>query len=130
MKLNDTEKETMRSLFTDNGLTKDDIFIHKQFTIIKRTGIEKIQATQQISVEFEIIKCDPDFVVMKAYACKTHADGTEHRIETFGSATPRNCVSKHLVEMAEKRSLSRAILKVTNLYEHGVFGEDEDVQGE
>ena len=49
------------------------------------------------------------------------------RIETFGSATSHNCMSKHLVEMAEKRALSRAVLKLTNLYEHGVFGEDEDV---
>jgi len=27
--------------------------------------------------------------------------------------------------MAEKRSMSRAILKITGLYELGVFGEDE-----
>ena len=42
-------------------------------------------------------------------------------------ATSDNCMSKHLVEMAEKRALSRAVLKLTNLYKHGVFGEDEDV---
>ena len=42
-------------------------------------------------------------------------------------ATSVNCMSKHLVEMAEKRALSRAVLKLTNLYKHGVFGEDEDV---
>ncbi|GAG11609.1 unnamed protein product [marine sediment metagenome] len=28
--------------------------------------------------------------------------------------------------MAEKRGVSRAVLKLMNLYEHGVFGEDED----
>ena len=65
--------------------------------------------------------------VMKAHASKEDANGADYTIETFGSATPQNCMSKHLVEMAEKRALSRAILKVTNMYEHGVFGEDEDV---
>ena len=34
--------------------------------------------------------------------------------------------SKHLVEMAEKRAMSRAVLNEANLYECGVF-EDEDV---
>ena len=127
MKLNQTEKEQLRKLFTNNGLSKDDIFVHKNFTIIKRAGIEKIQFKNQIKVEFDIIKCEPEFVVMKALAFRTDQDGDDYSIETFGSATPQNCMSKHLVEMAEKRALSRAILKVTNMYEHGVFGEDEDV---
>ena len=127
MKLNQTEREQLRKLFTNNGLSKDDIFVHKNFTIIKRAGIEKIQFKNQIKVEFDIIRCEPEFVVMKALAFRTDQDGDEYCIETFGSATPQNCMSKHLVEMAEKRALSRAILKVTNMYEHGVFGEDEDV---
>ena len=125
MKLNQTQKEQLRKLFTTNGLTKDDIFVHKNFTIIKRAGIEKIQAKNQIKVEFDVVRCDPEFVVMKAVAYQNGEE--DYCIETFGSATPKNCMSKHLVEMAEKRALSRAILKVTNMYEHGVFGEDEDV---
>ena len=86
--------------------------------------MELIQAKNQIKVEFEVVRCEPDFVVMKAVAYKKDDD---YCIETFGSATPKNCMSKHLVEMAEKRALSRAILKVSNMYAHGVFGEDEDV---
>ena len=74
---------------------------------------------------FEVVKCEPDFVVMKAHG-RRFGDN-ERKVETFGSATASNCTSKHLVEMAEKRALSRAVLKLTNLYEHGVFGEDEDV---
>ena len=73
---------------------------------------------------FEVVCCDPEFVVMKAVA---YQNDDAYRIETFGSATPKNCMSKHLVEMAEKRALSRAVLKATNMYAHGVFGEDEDV---
>lgn len=63
---------------------------------------------------------------MKAHGWRVN-DETGRKVETFGSATKDNCISKHLVEMAEKRALSRAVLKLTNLYEHGVFGEDEDV---
>ena len=124
MKLNETEREQLRKLFTNNGLSKDDIFVHKNFTIIKRAGIEKIQFKNKIKVEFDIVRCDPEFVVMKALAYRLDDD---YCIETFGSATPQNCMSKHLVEVSEKRALSRAVLKICNLYEHGVFGEDEDV---
>jgi len=31
----------------------------------------------------------------------------------------------YVMEMAEKRALSRATLKMTGLYEQGVFGQDE-----
>ena len=126
MKLNETERATLRALFEANGLNRDDIFVHRNFTIVKRSGIEKIQATQNLHVEFEVVRCDPSFVVMKAHGHRI-GDETGRKVETFGSATPDNCMSKHLVEMAEKRALSRAVLKLTNLYEHGVFGEDEDV---
>lgn len=124
--LTETERAQLRHLFEANGLSRDDIFVHRNFTIVKRSGIEKVQAAQNIHVEFEVIQCDRDFVVMKAHGHLV-GDETGRKVETFGSATSDNCMSKHLVEMAEKRALSRAVLKLTNLYEHGVFGEDEDV---
>ena len=52
-------------------------------------------------------------------------------IETFGSALKGdnykdgNCNSWYVAEMAEKRALSRSVLKLTGFYELGVFGEDE-----
>ena len=36
-----------------------------------------------------------------------------------------NCNSWYVMEMAEKRALSRSVLKLTGFYELGVFGEDE-----
>ena len=126
MGLNDSEKNVMRKLFESNGLSKDDIFIHKNFTIVKRSGIQKIQATQNIHVRFDIVECERDFVVIKAHG-RREEDLTERWVQTFGSASKDNCMSKHLVEKAEKRALSRLVLTMTNLYEHGVFGEDEDV---
>jgi hypothetical protein len=66
MKLNDSEKTQLRNLFESNGLSKDDIFVAKHFTIVKRSGIQKIQATQNIHIEFEVVQCDRDFVVRVA----------------------------------------------------------------
>ena len=83
-------------------------------------------ALEQMSIKYEVIKCEPNFAVFKAYAEK---DGKS--IETFGSALKGanykdgNCNSWYVMEMAEKRALSRSVLKLTGFYELGVFGEDE-----
>ena len=55
----------------------------------------------------------------------------DKRIETFGSAVKGatfkdgNTNSFYCLEMAEKRSMARACLKILNLYEIGVKSEDE-----
>ena len=54
----------------------------------------------------------------------------EASIQTFGSALKGgfkdgNCNTWYVMEMAEKRAMSRAVLKLTGFYELGVFGEDE-----
>jgi hypothetical protein len=46
-------------------------------------------------------------------------------METFGESAPDNTRQKYPVAMAEKRALSRVVLKLSGLYEVGVFGEDE-----
>ena len=63
---------------------------------------------------------EPEFVVIRAYATKGNV-----RIETFGEASPSNTKQSYPVAMAEKRALSRAVLKITGFYKYGVFGEDE-----
>ena len=94
--------------------------------IITRSGVDKIQAVEQMSVTYEVIRCEPSFSVFKALAEK---DGK--KIETFGSALKgesykdSNTNSWYVAEMAEKRAMSRAVLKLTGFYELGVFGEDE-----
>jgi hypothetical protein len=103
-----------------------DIFKHQHFTIITRSGIDKIQAKEQIFVDYEVINCEKNFAVVKANASKEGA-----KIQTFGSALKGdnfkdgNTNSWYVMEMAEKRAMSRAVLKLTGFYELGVFGEDE-----
>ena len=116
----------LTELYKKYKLEREDFFKHQHFTILTRQGIDKIQALEQMSIKYEVIKCEPNFAVFKAYAEK---DGKT--IETFGSALKGanykdgNTNSWYVAEMAEKRAMSRAVLKLTGFYELGVFGEDE-----
>ena len=130
-----SKKEFLTELVSDNDLNlEEDIFRMplggKQVAIITRTGIEKIQYNNHIEVKFEWIKMEKDFAVIKAIAKKGDVS-----IETFGSALfgqGGNCRSNYIAEMAEKRALARAVLKLSGAYKYGVFGEDEsdDFKGE
>ena len=123
-------RDKLKELYLKYELTAEDIFTkdigNSSFTIITRQGIDKIQGVEQIDIQYEAIKCMQNFAVIKATATKDKA-----RIETFGSALKGenykdgNCQSWYVVEMAEKRAMSRAVLKLTGFYELGVFGEDE-----
>jgi len=121
----ETKKEILRRLFTENDLVQEDVFKHQHYTIITRAGIDKIQARSSIRISYEVIECKPEFAVVKATAW---ADGKS--IETFGSALKGdyksgNCNTWYVMEMAEKRAMSRAVLKLAGFYELGIFGEDE-----
>ena len=120
------DRNKLVELYKRYDLQSSDVFKHQNFVIITRSGIEKIQAIEQISINYEVIRCEPNFAVFKAIAVK---EGKE--IQTFGSALKGdtfkdgNCNSWYVAEMAEKRAMSRAVLKLTGFYELGVFGEDE-----
>ena len=125
--MQETKKEILNRLYVENNLTEEDVFKHQHYTIITRGGIEKIQANMKIYIEFVVIKCEPNFAVVKAKGEITD----EKFIETFGSAlkgksyTDGNTNSWYVMEMAEKRAMSRAVLKLAGFYQFGVFGEDE-----
>jgi len=120
-----TNREKIAKLYKKYDLTPDEVFKHQHYTIITRAGIDKIQGIEQIKINYEVIDCRPEFAVVKANADKEGAS-----IETFGSALKGdyktgNCTNWYVMEMAEKRAMSRAVLKLTGFYELGVFGEDE-----
>jgi hypothetical protein len=117
------------------GLTQKDWYQHAHYTIVTRMGIDKIQAYESINIKYEAITSTPEFCVVKAIGSKD-----ELVIETFGSAkfggkvqnketnkweAVGNTTTWYVMEMAEKRAMSRAVLKITGFYELGVFGEDE-----
>ena len=77
-------------------------------------------AGTDITVTFDVESINPEFVVVKATAKKGDVS-----VESYGEASPQNTQQKYPVAMAEKRALSRVILKITGFYKYGVFGEDE-----
>ena len=122
-------REKLVELYKKYDLQKDDVYKHQHYVIITRQGIEKIQAKENITITYEVVRCETNFAVFKAKAFISIKPATV--LETFGSALKAanykdgNCNSWYVAEMAEKRALSRAVLKLTGFYELGVFGEDE-----
>jgi hypothetical protein len=123
-----TERETMKRLANENGLTADHFFKSPQgFVIITRQGIERIQQHRGIRVKYEMVHMTDDckHVVIKAIGEMTSSDGEIITIETYGESAPDNTRQKYPVAMAEKRSLSRICLKLSGFYQHSVYGQDE-----
>ena len=120
------KRELLKQKYEKYELTADDVFKHQHYIIITRSGIEKIQALENIHINYDVIKCEPNFASVKATAIKD-----TNTIQTFGSALKGNSFKDgntntwYVLEMAEKRAMSRAVLKLTGFYELGVFGEDE-----
>jgi len=119
------DKSKLRGLYDKYDLQPADFFKHQHYTIITRQGIEKILNAEQLHINYEVVRCEPDFAVFKAIVQKGDA-----YLETFGSAKHGdfkngNTNSWYIAEMAEKRAMSRAVLKMSGFYQLGVFGEDE-----
>ena len=138
----------LKELYSKNGLESNDVYTSKQnYSIITRTGIEKIQAKNKINVTYEIVRCERDWVVVKAKAY-SEIESLKGSVETLGSAVMGERISRvkkdkngkeytvyplvngntdqwYLAEMAEKRALSRAVLKLCGFYKYGIFSEDE-----
>lgn len=118
-------REKLKELYQKYDLSADDVYKHKHYLIITRSGIEKIQAKESILVIYKEVVTSPDY-----WAIKATAQLGDVVIETYGSAKygdykSGNTSTWYIAEMAEKRALSRAVLKLTGFYALGVFGEDE-----
>lgn len=126
MEETNTNRERLKKMFEHYALNKEDVFKHKSFgfVIVTRTGVEKIMAKDNITLDYEVIKCEPDFAAVKCTAKMDSKNGVI-RIPTYGTAQPKNCQSTYYLEMAEKRSKARAVLQITNFYSLGVYSEVE-----
>lgn len=126
--MNQSNRDKLGKLYKKYDLTPEEVFKHQHYTIITRAGIDKIQAIENISIDYDVIVCQPDFAAVKATGSKDSVT-----IQTFGSAKygtykEGNATTWYIMEMAEKRAMSRAVLKLTGFYELGAFGEDESEQ--
>ena len=128
--IKETRKDILRRLFKENNLVEEDVYKDKRgFIIITRTGIDKIVTKQNITIAYEVIKLDKDMVVIKAVASMKVGD-TQRNMMSFGESNETNLMGGakgYPVCMAEKRAMSRVVLKISGLYEQGVFGQGEMV---
>lgn len=120
-----TTKEFLNEMAKEYDLTKDETFTKEfkngdEFTIITRAGIEKIQAKAGIKITYGLADVGSAGVIIQAYGTKDN-----DTIETFGSASKDTSQSKYYAEMAEKRAMSRVVLKLIDAYKYNVMGEDE-----
>jgi hypothetical protein len=117
-----TKAEMLNDLYQKYGLNQEDTFRSPQgWTIITRSGIDKIQAVADIDIEYHVV----EYVPAESAAVKATANWNDRKIETFGEANPKNCRQSYVLAMAEKRAMSRIVLKLTGFYALGVFGQDE-----
>lgn len=126
----ETRKEALGRLFKTNGLVAEDVYKDRRgFVIITRTGIDKIVSNRGISLTYEPIVMEKDWVVLRCIASMNR--GSEigmTTVESFGECSQENTMGmagKYPVAMAEKRAKSRAVLMMTGFYEQGVYGQDE-----
>jgi len=119
------KEERLKTLFKKYSLLKEDGFRLKRggkdIPIITRTGIDKIQANEKIKIKFELCEYTPEI----SAAVKATAILNDNTVESYGEANQKNNKNAYPLAMAEKRAMSRVILKLTGFYELGVFGEDE-----
>ena len=118
-------RNELTKIYKDYSLSEKDIYKDKRgFVIITRSGVESIQLQKNIQVEFEVICCSLENVVIKASSYLQDQDGEWlKQMETFGSASKDNCRQNFKVEIAEKRALARVIIKTIGLF--NTYGKDE-----
>jgi len=117
-----TKVEMLRDLYTKYGLNNEDTFKSPQgWTIITRSGIDKIQAAADIDIDYDVVEYTPGV----SAAVKGRSIWNDRVIVSFGEANPKNCRQSYVLAMAEKRAMSRIVLKLTGFYALGVFGQDE-----
>lgn len=123
-------KERLAELYRSCGLDPEDVHTlnhkGKKTPIIKRSGIEKIQAHFGILVTFELIEHQGDRIIMKAFA----EAPDQPPVETYAEATEKNCATDYLVMTCEARALGRAVLKMAGFYKEGVFAEGENLEAD
>ena len=57
--------EKIKEKYLHYNLDKDDVFKHQHYIIITRSGIDKIQAIENITIDYEVINCEKDFLFTK-----------------------------------------------------------------
>jgi hypothetical protein len=114
----------LNSLYTEYGLTSADVFKHKHFNIITRSGMEKIMDQSGVTADYECIFASETCVIIKGTFTLLIGDKVTS-LQTFASASDQTSTSAYYAEMAEKRCMARGVLKLLGFYTAGFYSEDE-----
>ena len=113
----------MEQLSAKYKLSKEDYWKHKQSGkwILTHDGCSKIGNIENIEmIDMEICNSERDFVRVIVTMKKGNVIA-----KTFGEADSKNSFNPYPGCMAEKRGRDRAILKLINAYEFGIYSEVE-----
>lgn len=94
------------------------------FIIVTRAGIDYLQAKLDITVDFLPVYAWSDAGEGR-YVIQADGFMDKRRVTSYGEVSAKNNTNPYPVAMAEKRALSRVVLKLVGMYELGVMGEDE-----
>lgn len=128
--------EHLRKLYSDCGLLPEDIRKEsrynkrtgetKEFVLITRTGVEKIIQSKNIVIDIEPVFFSDTTAVVKVAAAIYDGKWEETAVaQTLASANKDNCKVPYYAEMAEKRGIARAVIKITAGAESGLMSDDE-----
>ena len=107
----------MKQLCEENGLNGSDLWDCHGNWILKHDGVAKIAHKQGIRLKSIDVLNSTETLVR----CLVTMVKGDVEISTFGEADKSNCKSKYLACMAEKRGHDRAVLKLINAYEYGIY---------
>lgn len=128
--------EHLRKLYSDCGLLPEDIRKEsrynkrtgetKEFVLITRTGVEKIIQSKNIVIDIEPVFFSDTTAVVKVTAAIYDGKKPKSAVaQTLASANKDNCKVPYYAEMAEKRGIARAVIKITAGAESGLMSDDE-----
>jgi len=119
----------IKALAIKYKLGKDDFWEMKRGStsqwIITHDACEKIAVMENIEVlDIKVLNSDSELVRFLITAQKG-SKTISRKVITVGEADRNNCKSQYLGAMAEKRGVDRAILKLINAYEYGIYSDVE-----
>lgn len=125
--MTESKKKQFADLRDRYGLSNDQFFKSPQgWIIIQRDGVDQIIAKAGIKVEYEVVQYTPS----KSAAVKATGTLDDRTVQSYGEAVKGkfpegNANTSYVLAMAEKRGMSRVVLKLTGFYALGIFSEDE-----
>lgn len=127
--LNESQKAELRQLAERYELKGHHFHADRRgFIIVTRAGIEQIAGKLGILYDLEPVLewCDAEKAryVIRCKAWMPVGEG-HAQVMSYGEVSAKNNSNAYPVAMAEKRAVSRCVLKLAGMYKLNVYGEDE-----